>query len=374
MSASRVGVVTVTYNGLDHLRSFVPALQRNTQDYAQGIRLLVVDNASTDGTEEWLKSQSIEYLPLKENCGFAKPNNIGVAHLADCQYVALLNNDTEVQPLWLEPLLETLENDPEIVAAGSVLLDWSGEKLDFAGGEVSFSGHAHHKNQGQPLSELEEASREVLFLCGGAMLVRKELYLGLGGFDEDFFAYFEDIDLGWRSWLAGYKMVLVPRSRVHHRHQGTAKRLPFPPRMRLYERNALCTILKNYSEGHLWTALAASLWAVFARASAYSSFDYSGFLPSDPLPETPPPEGHYPISDLSAAQLLALEDMAENWELWMGKRAAIQAMRRRDDRDILPLFGDYAIPPLLGDKNYAIAHKIIMKAMGIEHLGFGGEP
>jgi len=365
MTPSTLGVVTVTHNGLDHLKSFVPALTKHTSD-EWPLRLLVIDNASTDGTDEWLKNQNIETIRLDSNHGFAQPNNLGVEKLDDCEYVALLNNDTQVCNGWSTPMIEALNADPSIVAAGALLTDWTGEKIDFAGGVVSFSGHAHQTNQGKPVSIIDSGNREVLFVCGGAMIVRRSLFLELGGFDPDFFAYFEDVDFGWRAWMAGYRIVLTTASRVMHRHQGTAGRLPFPPRMRLYERNALCTVLKNYEESYLWPALAASLLAVYERMAAYSSFDYRGLIPSDPLPPKAPAEGNYAISALSGAQLLAVADLAEQWDFWMQKRTITQQMRKKADRDLFPLFGDMAIPPLLGDETYAKIHRLIVENMHLD--------
>jgi len=366
MTRPTLGVVTVTHDGLDHLKSFIPALRQNTRESTVSLKLLVIDNASSDGTEEWLRNQKIDTLRFDSNQGFAKPNNLGVERLHDCEYVALLNNDTRVCDGWYEPLVEAIQEDESIVAAGAILTDWSGEKIDFDGGVVSFSGHAHQSNQGKPVSMITPDNRDALFVCGGAMLVRRSLFLRLGGFDEDFFAYFEDVDFGWRARMAGYRIVLVPESRVMHRHQGTAGRLPFPPRMRLYERNALCTVLKNYDDNHLWPALSASLLALYERMASYSAFDYQGLLPPDPLPPKAPAEGNYAISGLSGAQLLAVADLAHQWDFWMRKRQITQAMRRKPDYDLFPLFGDMDIPPLLGDETYAEVHRIIIDHMHMD--------
>jgi GT2 family glycosyltransferase len=361
----RVGVVTVTYNGLDHLRHFFDALDV-TADSDRIHRVVVIDNASTDASVEWLRERGVETLQLAQNQGFARPNNLGIRHLADCDFVAILNNDTSVETGWLEPLVQTLTRNPAAVMAGAVLTDWSGERLDFAGGVVSYTGHAHHLHD-QDLPSRSLSPRKTLFVCGGAALVRRELFLSLGGFDEDFFAYFEDVDFGWRSWLAGYEIWLTPASRVRHRHQGTASRLPFPPRMRLYERNALASVIKNYGDDIIWRACAGALLSLFARAAAYSSLDTRPFQVSGNLPKDPPPEPAVAISGLSGAQLLALEDIVLAWDLWMGKRTEVQALRRRSDAEILPLFGDLTVPPLLGDPVYDEAHRAVMDALSIGH-------
>jgi GT2 family glycosyltransferase len=362
----RVGVVTVTYNGLDHLGHFFAALEA-TAGSDPVHRVAVVDNASTDASREWLAGKGVETLCLAENRGFASPNNLGIRHLADCEYVAILNNDTSVEPGWLLPLVEVLSEHPSAAMAGAVLTDWTGERLDFAGGILSYTGHAHHaRDEDLPPRSLQP--RKALFVCGGAALVRREVFLSLGGFDEDFFAYFEDVDFGWRAWLAGYEVWLVPRSRVRHRHQGTSSRLPFPPRMRLYERNALAAVIKNYGDDTVWRACAGSLLSLFARAAAYSAFDGTPFEVSGGLPTVAPREPSTAVSGISMAQLLAMEDILGAWDLWMGKRAQVQALRRRPDADILPLFGDFSVPPLLGNPAYEAAHKAVMDALSIETM------
>lgn len=367
MSRPTVGVVTVSYNGLDHLQEFVPALLES--DYpTEKIRLLVVDNASSDGTAAWLSERNIETIRLDENQGFAYPNNLGLQRLAECEFVALLNNDTRVEPNWLPPLVNTLEADQTIAMAGAVLSNWDGDAVDFSGGVVSYTGHAHHLHEGETLPSAEDEPKSTLFVCGGAALLRRDLFLRLGGFDQDFFAYFEDVDFGWRAWLAGYRVVLVTSSVVRHRHQGTAARLPFPPRMRLYERNALASVIKNYGDEKVWTATAGSLLALFARAAAYSDFDDASFHPPESLPASCPDECHSIVSGLSAAQLLAAEDIARDWDLWMAKRATVQAIRKREDEEFFHLFGDFSVPPLLTHPEYAAQHKTIIDIMGVSGL------
>jgi GT2 family glycosyltransferase len=367
VSIPTVGVVTVSHNGLDHLQEFVPALWES--DYPrEKIRLLVVDNASSDGSAEWLKEQAIDTVYLNANQGFAYPNNLGVQKLDECEFIALLNNDTRVESNWLSPLVEALESNPSIAMAGAVLANWSGDAVDFSGGVVSYTGHAHHLREGEALPPAEDTPKDTLFVCGGAALLRRDLFLRLGGFDQDFFAYFEDVDFGWRAWLAGYRVVLVTSSVVRHRHQGTAARLPFPPRMRLYERNALASIIKNYGSETVWTAVAGSLLALFARAAAYSEFDVASFLPPEPLPSSPPDEHHTILSGLSAAQLLAAEDIAQQWDLWMAKRAAVQALRKREDEEFSHLFGDFAVPPLLDHPEYTGLHDTIIDTLGVSRL------
>src|SRR5439155_7651017 len=102
------------------------------------------------------------------------------------------------------------------------------------------------------------AEAPLLFACGGSMLVQRDVFLAVGGFDPDYFAFFEDVDLGWRLWLLGYRVTLTPSAITYHRHHGTTNVIPNHRVHVLYERNALYTIYKNYDEEHLDRILPAS--------------------------------------------------------------------------------------------------------------------
>ena len=113
------------------------------------------------------------------------------------------------------------------------MLDWTGERVDFAGGLLNFYGHAFQHLYGAPASAAADLHvRPTLFACGGAMAVRRDVFLAAGGFDETYFAFFEDVDLGWRLWLHGHAVALAPRAIAYHRGHATASRLP-PPITRL---------------------------------------------------------------------------------------------------------------------------------------------
>jgi GT2 family glycosyltransferase len=109
-------------------------------------------------------------------------------------------------------------------------------------------------------------SRPFLFACGGAMLIRRDLFLEVGGFDPDYFAYFEDVDLGWRLWLLGHRVVYAPRAVVYHRHHGSWQTVNDAKKWLLAERNTLYTIVKNYEDDHLARILPAALLLILQRA------------------------------------------------------------------------------------------------------------
>ena len=143
-----------------------------------------------------------------------------------------------------------------MAAVSGRIVDWSGERLDFARGLMTFDGHAFQQDFGRPLAEVElpAAGAELLFACGGNMIVRRDSFLAAGGFDESYFAYLEDVDLGWRLWSGGERILFAPEAVVHHRSMATSQLLGAFHRGFLFERNAFLTAYKNYEAG-LWEEL-----------------------------------------------------------------------------------------------------------------------
>ncbi|MFW6116338.1 MAG: glycosyltransferase family 2 protein [bacterium] len=269
----RVSVVTPSWNGLSHLEPCYRSLRQ--LDYPpESLELILVDNGSTDGSIRFMQQHfpEVKIVRNSTNLGFCKANNQG-AQAAQGEYVAFLNNDTRVHPAWLQELVAAVRDDPEVVCAGSKLLNWEGDRLDFAGGSVSFHGSGFQPGHGSSRVDPFSENRPVLFACGGSMLIDRQVFLDCGGFDEDFFAYLEDVDLGWRLWLLGYKVVLVPTAITYHRFRGTTRRLSRPRVVALTERNALMLIMKNYDDENLAHILPAALLLMMERAFISSDAD-----------------------------------------------------------------------------------------------------
>jgi hypothetical protein len=174
-----------------------------------------------------------------------------------------------------------------------------------------------------------------LFCSGAAMLVHRGTFLDLGGFAEDYFAYYEDVDLGWRLHLAGHDVRHVPAAVVRHRGGGSAHRLPGGERARLLERNALATVARCYGDAVLARVLPAALALAAHRAGAPIEVIDS----ADPAPgaRLPVPAGEWPGWPALAPLRLDLAALAR-------QRAAVQATRRRDDADIFPLLVAPIVP------------------------------
>ncbi len=345
-----VSLVVVNWNGRHLLEECLPAL--DALAYPRDRReLLVVDNASTDGSIEWLRRRWPEarLLPSTENVGFALACNRAAAEAAG-EIVAFINNDLWVEPDWLTRMVAALDATGA-AAAGGTILDWDGGHYDFAGASMNFYGHGASRRHGHAVTTaaLDEARRAApvpaLFASGGAMIADRRRFLAAGGFDPDYFAYFEDVDLGWRLWVRGEQVVYVPGALARHRQHGSG--MAEDARLRLLERNALASVAKNYEDAHVHIVLAAALLLVDARARAAGACreaiyrdTVTGFV--DALPA-----------------------------LW-AKREAVQACRRRPDREIVPLFGEPLRPSLFG-QGYWREQQRVVRAFGIaDMLGIGG--
>jgi len=202
-----VSLIILNYNGKDYLERCLMSLKKVTYP---NYEIILVDNNSSDDSIEFVKNNypSIIIIKLEKNHGFAYPNNVGAKN-AKGELLLFLNNDTYVDPHFMDELVKVMKENTEIAICQSLLLkpdgevDSSGDFLDTMG--VSYSS-----------KEKVEGIREILGARGASFMIRKEIFEKLSGFDEQFFISFEDVDLGWRTWISGYKVVVNPKSIVYH--------------------------------------------------------------------------------------------------------------------------------------------------------------
>lgn len=215
-SAKMVSIIIVNYNGKTHLEKCLQSLMEIK--YAQ-YEVIIVDNNSTDGSVELVQTEypKVKIIKLDKNYGFAEPNNIGAKN-AEGEFLLFLNNDTVVTPNFVTELVNIMNQDPQIVICQSLLLKPNGD-IDSSGDFVDTLGRAY-SSRNRPTDV-----QYILSARGASMMARKNVFWELGGFDKNFFASFEDVDIGWRSWLWGYKVVLVPNSIVYHTGGQTIKEL-----------------------------------------------------------------------------------------------------------------------------------------------------
>ncbi|HEY6507591.1 MAG TPA: glycosyltransferase family 2 protein [Vicinamibacterales bacterium] len=221
-----VSIVIVSWNGREHLDACLRAVAALRDVSAETI---VVDNASTDGTAAFLRAAFpwVRVVPLAENRGFAGGNNAGVKE-ARGRYVALLNNDTVVDPGWLRALVDGLDEARGVALSTSCIVYMHDPAvIDSAGDSVIRWGGAFKRHHGAAL-EAASTSCEVFGVCGAACLMPKRVFDELGGFDEDFFFSHEDADLSYRARLLGYRCWYVAGAVVRHHGGGTSgKASPF---------------------------------------------------------------------------------------------------------------------------------------------------
>lgn len=247
-----VTVVIVNFNGRHHLERCLPAVFAASE---VDLEVVVADNGSADGSVEWLAHAwpAVRVLALGKNLGFGAANGRAVA-AARGEFVALLNNDTVVEPGWIAALLEPLRADPEIAASCSTLrlLEPPG-LLNARGGAMTSAGYGYDVDfmvpiGREPLGGATARWRDVLFPTAAAMAMRRDDFIALGGFDPGMFMYHEDVDLGLRLWMVGRRVVVCADSLVAHAFGGTSHRAQgLAWRERLGMRHNLRTLLKCYS-------------------------------------------------------------------------------------------------------------------------------
>lgn len=224
---ARLSVVILNWNGRRHLERYLPSVVAHTEGDAE---VIVADNGSTDDSLQWLRLNypDVRVIRLDRNYGFAGGYNRALREV-DSEYVLLLNSDVEVTAGWWQPLVEVLDTESDVAAvAPKLLADANRTTFEYAGaagGFIDYLGYPFCR--GRILSNVEEDMgqyddrRDIFWASGAAMCCRREVFNSLGGFDEDFFAHMEEIDLQWRMQLAGWRIVVEPKSVVYHLGGGT---------------------------------------------------------------------------------------------------------------------------------------------------------
>ncbi len=243
-SVADVCIIIVNYNAGAFIERCLDAVAAQS---LPARRVIVVDNGSSDGSADRVEQDfpAVELLRLGENTGFAAANNRAVRQAGDVAWIALLNPDAYPEPQWLERLMTATLDHPQCAAFGSRLLTAGDPNiLDGEGDVYHVSGGAWRRHNGVPVQRAAEVPEEVFSPCAAAALYRRDAFLAAGGFDENYFCYLEDVDLGFRLRLLGYSARQVADARVLHEGSGvTGNESDFS----LYhiQRNLLWTFIKN---------------------------------------------------------------------------------------------------------------------------------
>jgi GT2 family glycosyltransferase len=247
MARPLVSIIIVNWNGFEFLDGCLSLIRSN--DY-RNYEVILVDNGSTDGSVKFVREKfsEIKLIEAKKNLGFAGGNNIGYG-AAKGDYILFLNNDTVAENNFLSILVDYLEENPSVGACQPKLVKFDGITMDSAGSYFTSTGILYHYGFLKPAaSPLYGKPRKIFSAKGAAMLFRRKVLEKVGVFDRDFFNYFEETDLCWRTWLAGYEVVYVPSSVVYHKAGGTALKVDqkFVIFIGYYSfRNRICTLIKN---------------------------------------------------------------------------------------------------------------------------------
>lgn len=248
----RVAVVILNWNGKALLQKFLPNVIRHSQSVAD---IYVIDNHSTDDSVNYLSSSfnSINVIQNTENNGFAKGYNVGLKNIS-ADYFILLNSDVEVTENWILPAIMLMESDTAVAASQPKLLNYNvRSEFEYAGGAGGFIDKwGYPFCRGRVFNAFEQDAgqyndaREIFWASGACLFIRSKIFFEAGGFDEDFFAHMEEIDLCWRIRNMGYKVMYCPQSVVYHVGAGTLAKMN--PRKTYYNfRNNLLLMCKNHA-------------------------------------------------------------------------------------------------------------------------------
>ena len=252
MPNTKVSVIIPHWNGIDVLSECLDSLGKSTY---KNIEIIVVDNASSDGSQDWIRSNhpNIILVQNKSNLGYAEGCNVG-AKSSSGEYLIFLNNDTVQNENWIESLVDFLNLNRNVAAVQPKILNYFDRtKFDYAGGcggWIDVLGFPFAR--GRLFLNLEkdegqyEKIRPIFWASGTALMIRKKMFIDLNGFDKTFFAHQEEIDLCWKIHLSGKEVWSVPTSVVFHKNAVT---LPMFSRKKQYlnHRNSLLMMLTNYS-------------------------------------------------------------------------------------------------------------------------------
>jgi len=264
-----VSILIVNYNGAEVLKDCLTSLQQ--LNYPR-FELVVVDNASTDGSSEVLAQYpSVHVIHSDRNRGFAGGNNFGLP-ACNGQFVLLLNSDTIVTPGFLQPLIKYLQEHPQVgIVQGKMILNRHGGVLDVCGSFLTSFGFLYHYGYWKKDEPKYDHSYPVFTVKGACLLFRRELVAAAGGylFNEDFFCYYEETDFCHRAWLTGHEVHFVHTSIIQHLQGATSERTQANGfALRQFLANQTFGLLSNLSAGSLLRIMPGYLLVFFASMAA----------------------------------------------------------------------------------------------------------
>jgi GT2 family glycosyltransferase len=317
-----VTVIIVNWNSWDILSRCLEKLKIQT---FQNFNVLVIDNASDQPVPDGLLARypNVMLIQNQSNLGFAAANNQAIALLGDSEWVVLLNPDAFPEPDWLQQLINAAEENPDSsMFASRQLMDADFHLLDGDGDAYHISGLVWREGHGQRVEETKDEPREIFSPCAAAALYRRDALISVGGFDEDFFCYVEDVDLGFRLRLMGHRCLLVPSAMVHHIGSATSGGQQSDFAVYHGHRNLVWTFVKNVPGALFWLLLPLHLALNLVSVVWFSLRGQGGII--------------------LRAKWDAIKGLPRMW----AKRKKIQAARVASVRDILRVLDKRLIPSL----------------------------
>lgn len=241
----KVSVVTPNFNGKEFLKDYFDSLNLNKSHIGE---VIIIDNNSTDGSVEFIKNYPKDFefklIENKKNLGFAKATNQGI-ELSKYSYIFTLNNDVKFGENTIEELLKIINRNDNIFSVASKMIQMDNPDLiDDAGDEYTLLAYTKKRGDNKPIESYNEVS-EVFSSCAGAALYKKSVLDEIGLFDESFFAYMEDVDLGYRAKISGYKNLYSPKAIVYHKGSGASGSRYNDFKIKLAARNNIWVVYKN---------------------------------------------------------------------------------------------------------------------------------
>lgn len=315
MANKKVLIIIPVHNGVAEFLGDCLFSLRNINYPKEDLAILAIDDVSLDNSAEFISNNFPEVKVIKneKNLGFAGSNNVGLQYGIDqgFDYVFMLNQDTAVVPDFLAEAVKLAETDQQIgIVQSKLLLYRQKDKINSLGNEIHFLGFAFAGGYLEP--DREMPAREITYASGAAMLLKIAALKEVGLLNEEFFMYHEDTDLGWRFWLAGYKVMLAPKSIVYHKYE-------FSRSIKKYyfmERNRYLVLLQNYKIATLLLILPAAL--VMDLAMFFYSF-LAGWWREEFL-------------------VYGYFFKWENWNKILKTRDQVQAKRKVKDKEIIKRF------------------------------------
>jgi len=325
-----ISVVVLNWNGIKVLELCLNSLKSQTY---RPLEIIVVDNASTDGSVDLIQERypDIKLIVNGENLGFGGGNNVGI-QASRGRYMMMLNNDTRLDPGCIEELKRAIEKESHYGACASkILLEYEDDLIDAAGIVVCPDGLSIGRGRLEKGNQYDEEV-EVFFASDCACLYRREMLEDIGLYDEDFFAYADETDMGWRAQLAGWKCIYNPKATVYHFHSASSGTYS-PFKAFLVERNRIWVAVKNFPISLLLFGQFYTFWRYFLQA--YGAFTGKGAA------------GRF-TSDFSKMELVKVLvkvylSLWEQFPLMLKKRREIQRKKRISNREMYQLIERFGI-------------------------------